>query len=289
MEIFKLPSGRQIAYEFTYKSDPDRPTILLSNPLSAQFSIWDRVVARLHDAGFRVVRYDHPGHGESGVPADLSSTTFDSLASDVHALLAGIGAAGPRLHAWIGDSMGGALGVVFAAAHPGSVGRLVVCDAIACSPANAGVSPDPFAPRVEAARAAGSMDATVEETVGRWLGEWVLADPEEAERVRRLMRTTSVDGFETCIAALRSSTFDLRPLFGRLARCVERVLLVVGGNDADLPAKMAEMRDEVQKGFQAAGRQEKVELRVIPDAGHVPFIDCYDEFIEAVLPVLLVR
>jgi pimeloyl-ACP methyl ester carboxylesterase len=299
METFQLPSGRSISFEFTYKSEPGRPTILLSNSLASQFHFWDDVVAKLHESGFRIIRYDHPGHGQSGVPSDLGSTTFNSLAEDVHALLnsaavkpslVGSGAPSPTaplLHGWIGDSMGAALGIVFSSAHPGLVRNLVVCDTIACSPANAGVSPDPFAARVEAVRSAGSMDAAVEETMGRWFGgDWIAANAGEAGRVRGLMRTTTPDGFETCVAALRSETFDLRPLLPKMAGCVESVLFVVGAKDADLPEKMEGMRAEVQKGFDAEGRRFKVELRVIPNAGHVPFIDGYDDFIKTVLPFL---
>lgn len=299
MEIFQLPSGRNIAFEFTYKSEPSRPTVLLSNSLTSQFGFWDRVVDQLHESGFRIIRYDHPGHGQSGAPSDLSSTTFDSLASDVHALLnspavkphlVGPDSAAqkkPLLHSWVGDSMGAALGVVFASAHPGLVRALVVCDSILCSPVNAGV-PDPFGPRVAAVRDAGnSMDAAVEQTMDRWFGaEWLAANPREADRLRGLMLQTSADGFETCIAALRSASFDLRPLFPRLGACAERVMMVVGEKDADLPEKMAWMRDEVQKGLDEAGKKEKVELRVIPKAGHIPFIDGYDEFMKAVLPFL---
>lgn len=295
MEIFNLPSGRPLSYEFTYKTEPNRPTILLSNSLSSQYALWDHVVSVLHDEGFRVIRYDHPGHGQSGVPSDLSSTTFDSLAEDVYTLLtssdisrwfAGVNRPAtltPSLHAWIGVSMGAALGVAFAVRHPGMIQNLLVCDTIACSPFNAG-APDAFGPRVAAAREAGSMTQAVEETMDRWFGaEWVAANAEEANRVRELMQTTSVDGFETCVAALRSETFDIRPLVGRLAESVEHVRLVVGERDADLPEKMAQMRDQVQKGFDAAGKDEKVELVVIPKAGHVPFIDGFEDYIKAIL------
>lgn len=295
MESYQLPSGRNISYEFTYKSETTRPTILLSGSLASQFAFWDRVVDKLHEAGFRVLRYDHPGHGQSGVPSDLSSTTFDSLAKDVHSLLHESPVAkhlasppnGPTLHAWIGDSMGAALGVVYSSAYPGAIRNLVVCDTITCSPSNAGAPSDPFGPRVAAVRAAGNMHGAVDETMDRWFGQaWIAANPAEADRLRGLMRQTSPDGFETCVAALRSDTFDLRPLLPKLAGSVENVLFVVGEKDADLPVKMAEMRDEVQKGFDGEGKGKKVELKVISNAGHVPFIDGYDEYIQVVLPFL---
>lgn len=288
METFTLPSGRTISYEITYKDTPSRPTVLLSNSLSSQYKFWDHVVEDLHSAGFRVIRYDHPGHGKSGVPSDLQSTTFSSLADDVYGLLHSLGLTSGKtsiLHAWIGVSMGAALGTVFAVAHPGMIRNLVICDTIANSPLLNGN--DPFGPRVEAARKAGSMDQAVEETMQRWFGDqWIKANPDEASRVRSLMQQTTLDGFETCCAALRNKSFDNRPLFRKLAKSVARVKLVVGENDADLPKVMGDMRDEVQKGFDEAGKNEKVELVIIPEAGHVSFVDGYEDFIKAVLPFL---
>ncbi|KAM7199770.1 Alpha/Beta hydrolase protein [Naviculisporaceae sp. PSN 640] len=292
---YTLPSGTTISYHLSHPTDPARPTVLLSNSLSSQFSFWDHIVTQLHALNFRVLRYDHPGHGQSGVPSDLSSTTFDSLAEDVHCLITSpdlapcftgkhspdVKSFTPALHAWIGVSMGAALGIVFATKYPGVVKRLVVCDTISCSPVNAGGA-DAFGPRVKAARESGSMQTAVRETMERWFGtEWIEKNPEEAGRVKSLMGQTTLDGFETCIAALRSNTFDLRPLFGKVGSSVERVLLVVGEKDADLPAQMAKMKEEVQKGS-----AKEVELKVIKEAGHVCFIDGKDEFLKVVLPFL---
>jgi len=295
--FFTLPgSGRKIAYSLSYPTEPSRPTILLSNSLSSQYHFWDHIVDELHSAGFRVLRYDHPGHGDSGVPSDLNSTTLGSLAEDVHALLTSPDLAPaftgkhspnegftPALHAWIGVSMGAALGVVFSTKYPGIVQRLVICDTIACSPKNAGV-PDAFGPRVQAAREHGSMEKAVAETMDRWFGaEWIKANPDEASRLKALMDRTTVDGFETCVAALRSDSFDIRPLFGKVGTSVEKVLLVVGEKDADLPEKMEIMRAEIEKGFPGG---KKIELKVVKNAGHVVFIDGKEEFIQVVLPFL---
>ncbi|CCC10883.1 hypothetical protein SMACR_04114 [Sordaria macrospora] len=292
MAVFSLPSGRTISYELTYSNEPTRPTVLLSNSLSSQYRFWDHIVERLHDAGYRVLRYDHPGHGASGVPDDLSSTTFASLVEDVYALLTSSDVAAafhghhspdaaftPSLHAWIGVSMGAALGVVFSSRYPGVVQKLVICDTISASPKNAGV-PDAFIPRVAAAREHRSMEKAVAETLDRWFGQdWIKANPTEAERVHTLMKQTSVDGFETCIAALRSDSFDIRPLMPGLGNCVQHVLLVVGEKDGDLPEKMKELRDTCPENL-------KAELKVILNAGHVSFVDGREDFLKTVLPFL---
>jgi hypothetical protein len=98
------------------------------------------------------------------------------------------------------------------------------------------------------------------------------------------MRSTTLDGFETCCAALRSPTFDLRPLFTKVGSGVDDALLVVGAKDANLPQTMETMRENIEVGFNTAGKERKILLKVIPDAGHVCYVDGFEKFCQTVLP-----
>ncbi|KAI5857495.1 zearalenone lactonase [Durotheca rogersii] len=273
-----LPSSRIISYGLTpAPSRPDAPIVLLSNSLSAPFTAWDHVVPKLTSQGLSVLRYDQPGHGASTAPADLSSTTFESLADDVRELLRHLSIG--RLHAWIGVSMGAATGMVFAAKYPGIIRKLVVCDTISCSPVNIGAA-DVFAPRIAAAREAGNMDAVTDGTLDRWFGRaWLEANPVEARRMRELMSGTSIDGFETCCAAIQSETFDLRPLAEGAGKGVDEALFIVGEKDANLPETMKPLRERVEQGLRTKDRQATVDFEVIKNAGHVCYVDGYDQFI----------
>ena len=285
--LFTLPSGRAIQYGITEPSSsggPDSPTIILSNSLTSPFTSWDHVVPVLTSKGFRVLRHNQPGHGGSSVPQDLSSTTFDSMAEDVHQLLAHLGIS--KLFAWIGVSMGAATGIVFAARYPGIVSRLIPCDTISCSPVNAGAA-DVFAPRVAAARQAGNMEAIIGGTLERWFGpEWIKENPSEATRMRELMGQTSIDGFETCCAALSNKSFDLHPLLEDAGKGVERALLLVGEKDANLPETMEELRRGIEKGIKSGDSNASVELKVIKDAGHVCYVDGFEQFCKVVTEYL---
>ncbi|KAL1890222.1 hypothetical protein Sste5346_008376 [Sporothrix stenoceras] len=91
-------------------------------------------------------------------------------------------------------------------------------------------------------------------------------------------------GYETCIAALLSPQFDLRPVevAGTVVSSdVERVLVVVGGKDADLPTSMKALADTMRD---ASGKD--VGFHVLPNAGHASFIDGFDVWLEVVLPFL---
>lgn len=275
---FTLPDGRVISYCMT-EAVPGSPTVLLSNSLCSPFRAWDRVVPVLSDAGFGVLRYDQPGHGDSGVPVDLRSTTFDSMADDVAALLAHLGVS--RLHGWVGVSMGASTGVYFAARYPGVVRRLVACDTVSGAPANFGAA-DPFAARVRAMREAGSLDGLLLATLERWFGRaWMHSHPAEAARMRAVLAGTTMDGFETCCAALSNPGYDLWPRLEAAGRGCEEALIVVGEKDADLPTTMR----EIQAGLER-GNGKLVELKVIKGAGHVCFIDGFEEFCDVVVSFL---
>ena len=285
-QSFTLPSGRPMAYTLSPAEDPSDRVVLLSNSLAADSSTWDRVAYVIHDQGFRVLRYDNPGHGQSGVPSEseISSMTFDILADEVYYLLQHLGIT--RLHAWIGNSMGGVKGVYFVARHPGIVNKLVVVDSIASSPAVAGVA-DPFASRVSAAKEAGTLSQDLLNTRKRWFGEdWMAANPDETERIEKSMATTTVPGFEACCRALGSPSFDLRPLYPMIGKGSEEALMVVGENDGDLPSKMQDMQKAIEESLRGHGKKVPVQMEVVKSAGHVPYVDNFEDFCISVIRFL---
>lgn len=150
--FFSLSHNRAIAYELSTASNNGRigPTVVLANSICAPYRAWDRVVPALLAKGFNVLRYDQPGHGESSAHLeDVTRTTFSTLADHTVSPLQHLGIS--RLAAWIGVSMGAVTEAYVAAANPGLIERLVICDTLNCSPRNAGVH-DTLTPRAEAVR-----------------------------------------------------------------------------------------------------------------------------------------
>ncbi|KAF2972392.1 hypothetical protein GQX73_g1103 [Xylaria multiplex] len=256
----------------------DAPPILLSNPLGTTLAVWDHVVPQLLAMGFNVLRYDHPGHGESDVPQDLSSTTFESLADDVHHLLRHLSV--PILFAWIGVSLGAATSIVFTMKYPRMVENLIVCDTISCSPINEGAV-DYFQPRLDAIRKAGNLDAYIGETLNRWFGRpWLDANPNEEIRMRDLMHDVSVAGIVTCCSALRSQSFDLRGWASAAGGHVNHAQLLIGQKDTALRQSMEELRRDIEGGLRnkTGDNYQVVFLEDVENAGHVCFIDGLDSF-----------
>ncbi|CAK7245880.1 MAG: hypothetical protein STHCBS139747_007485 [Sporothrix thermara] len=277
--IFVLSGGRRLQYTLAYPDEPQRPTVVLSSPLATTAAVWDDVVNVLHKKGLRALTYDHPGHGGSSAPDDLQSNTLQTMAEDVFELLQSLSL--NTIHAWIGCSLGAATGTVFSERHPGVLDRLVICDTVSGSPANMG-TPDVFTPRVRALRDGQStLEEGLAQTRERWLGKDYLAShPEQAAWLTQLMSETTMDGFETCIAALLSPGFDLREIAPKIG--VDKVLVVVGEKDADLPTTMKALADQIYDGGKRA-----VGFHVLQNAGHTSFIDGFDSWCEVVLPFLL--
>ena len=61
------------------------PIVMLSNSLSSRLSMWEGQVPALLAAGFRVLRYDTRGHGQSSAPAGPYSIAM--LADDALAVM----------------------------------------------------------------------------------------------------------------------------------------------------------------------------------------------------------
>ncbi|KAF7558072.1 hypothetical protein G7046_g5875 [Stylonectria norvegica] len=275
----KLPDSRILSYALD-TAPPNAPIVLLANSLCAPYPAWDRVVSVLNKSGFRTLRYDQPGHGISSAPKALD-TTFDSMADDIHHLLKTLEI--PKLHSWVGVSIGAAGGIYFSAKYPNVIRKLAICDTISSSPVNAGQD-NPFGPRVAAAREGGDMVSTTQAILEQWFGKaWLEANPEETLRMRKVMLTTTVDGFETCCHAIRSKEFDLRPLFVKVGAGVDDALCVVGEKDANLPQTMEDMRAQIEAGFKAAGKDKKINLAIIENAGHVCYVDGFEQFCDSVI------
>lgn len=80
-----------------------RPVVLIHGwPLSG--ASWSDLTPALQEAGYRVIAYDRRGFGQSGKPGEASSYDYDTLTSDLDALMTGLDLRDASL---VGFSMGG--------------------------------------------------------------------------------------------------------------------------------------------------------------------------------------
>ena len=105
------------------------PIVMLSNSLSSRLSMWEGQVPALLAAGFRVLRYDTRGHGQSSAPAGPYSIA--TLAEDALAVMDA--AQAERVH-FCGLSLGGMTGQWLGTHHAGRLHTLTLCATAAMPP-----------------------------------------------------------------------------------------------------------------------------------------------------------
>ena len=221
------------------------PAVLLAGSIGTDLGMWDAQVPALAER-FRVIAVDLRGHGES--PIVPGPATMADLAGDVLALADRFGA---DRFGYVGLSLGGAVGQVLAAEHPDRLAALVLC----CTSARFADAAAAWRERAATVRAQGTS-WLVEPSAGRWFAPG-FADrrPEEAYRLLEMITSTPAEGYAAACDAL--STFDARPLLGRISA---PTLVLAGAED---PATPPEMLAEIAEAIPGAA------LHVVPDASHL--------------------
>ena len=171
---------------------PDRaPVLVLSNSLGTTQELWERQLPDLVEH-FRVLTYDHPGHGASELPE--RPWTVESLARGLLGLIDELELDRVSL---CGVSLGGMVGMALALEAPERIDRLV----LSCTSAYLG-PPEGWWERAQTVRREG-MDAIADLVVSRWFTpELAAEEPETVARFRALLTATPPEGYARCCEAV---------------------------------------------------------------------------------------
>jgi len=240
-----------------YRLDgPDAADVLvLANSLGTTQELWTRQLPALTKR-FRVLTYEHPGHGRSPLPeqpATVEAFTLDLLDElDLDRV------------SFCGVSLGGMVGMALALHAPERVERVV----LSCTSAYLG-PPEGWHDRAHVVRAEG-MDAIADTVVGRWFTTQASDDePELVGRFRSILVSTPPEGYARCCEAI--ADWDARE---RIADIAAPVLVVAGADDPATPLEHAEL---------IASRIPGARLRVLERAAHLANVERAEAFTEAVL------
>jgi 3-oxoadipate enol-lactonase len=210
---------KPVEVHYTIEGPHDAPVLVLSGSVGSSVDMWLPQREAL-SGEYRVISYDHRGHGKSPVPPGPYSVA--ELAADVLALLDRL--AVEKAH-FCGLSMGGAVGMWLARYQPHRLDQLV----LACTSAYFG-SPEMWADRIEVARTNG-MDWIADFSLPRWLTQgFVDENPEIAERIRTMLANTSLDGYASACAALGDWDFA-----DKLPDVPTPTLIIAGSEDPSTP------------------------------------------------------
>ena len=224
------------------------PVLVLGSSVGSTRTMWEPQVAALSPT-FRVVRYDHRGHGASRPAAPPTSVA--DLGGDVVALLDHLGVARASLG---GLSLGGMVAMWVAAHHPDRVDRLaLVCTAALLRPRELWLD------RAAAVREAG-MAAITDAVLARWFTpRWAAQHPDVVARLRAEFEAVDADAYAGCCEAI--ADMDLRE---DLRAVRAPTLVLAGGDDPATPPALAQ---------EIASRVAGARVEVVPEAAHLGSVE----------------
>ena len=234
------------------------PALVLANSLGTGQHLWSRQLPELTER-FRVVTYDHPGHGASELPEE--PFTVEAFA---HGLLGLLDELALERVSFCGTSLGGMVGMALALQAPERIERLVV----SCTSAYLG-GPDRWEERARIVRYEG-MQAIADSVVVRWFTPGLAREqPETVARFRAMLVETPPEGYARCCEAL--AAWDARE---RISSILAPTLVIAGADDPATPLEHAEL---------LASRIPGARLLVLERAAHLANVERVEEFTKAVL------
>jgi 3-oxoadipate enol-lactonase len=227
---------------------PGAPVLVLGGSLGTTLQMWRPLLDQFGDR-YRVVRYDHRGHG--GSPAPPGPYTVEELGRDVLALLDSLDLDSVL---YCGLSLGGMVGMWLGAHAPHRVRRLaLLCTAAYLPPAEGWLT------RAAQVRAAGTS-SIAEQVVARWFtAPFLTGRPDEVASYRTMLGGVSAEGYAGCCEAI--AKMDLRPVLPRIAA---PTLVVAGLADPAIPPLFGE---------EIAGLLPGARFQIVDRAAHLASVE----------------
>jgi 3-oxoadipate enol-lactonase/4-carboxymuconolactone decarboxylase len=237
---------------------PDAPVVVLGSSIGTSSAMWAPQVPAL-SRRFRVLRYDHRGHGRS--PAPPGPYELADLGRDVLALLDRLGL--DRV-AYGGLSLGGMVGMWLAIHAPERINSLILC----CTSPYVG-PPDRWVERIELVQTKGT-GALVDAMTARYFtpATRAAAPPMVAEFQQGLI-DASDEGYAGCCAAIAG--MDLRE---QISAITAPTLVLCGAQDEATPIAMAMTIHEAIADSQ---------LVVLPSSAHLATMEQPERATAAIL------
>jgi pimeloyl-ACP methyl ester carboxylesterase len=242
------PDGCRLAYD---DLGDGQPAILFLHGIMMDRSVFAAQIEAFA-ASRRVVAVDLRGHGASDKPAE--GYTFEQYVADLKFMIDALDLSRPVIAGW---SMGGALAMAFAAAHPGVAGKLVLIGTTPCLVQR----PDwPHAVPAEAAQQLGQALATDYAGAAAAFRQMMFPETDAAPasaHALRVMQQSAPHATSNCMQNIGGA--DLRSLLGAIR---DPVHAICGERDAVCPPDASRYIARTTGGS----------LSLIPEAGHCAFM-----------------
>ena len=281
--------GEQLsmAYMDVPPAQPNGRTVVLLHGRNFPSSYWAPVIKMLSEAGFRVVVPDQIGFGKSSKPT--GELHFDNLARNTIALLDHLKIDKAE---FIAHSLGGMLGVRIARAYPDRVAHLVLTAPIGLEDYRLYVPPTPTEKIIQ------TEDKLTADGYRKQLQtNYAIKLPAEAITPfidARFNIKGSPDYPRWLRAFVSSGQMIYRePVAHEIALITEPTLFIMGADDHNAPGRpnapealRAKMGENAELAKALAAQMPNARAEVIPDTGHLVFLEAPEKYRELVLGFL---
>lgn len=291
VRFYEFQNQRQavrMAYIDAIPGQPNGLAVLLLHGKNFSAGYWTTTITALNGAGFRVIAPDQIGFGKSSKPPGYQYS-FATLAANTRALLSSLGV---QTSAVIGHSMGGMLAIRYALQFPEHAPKLALVNPIGLE---------------------NYAEYIPYRTVDEWYRQELQLTPEKIRAYQRKAYyggdwkpeydalLTLQAGFTkhpeySRVAWASALTYDMiltQPVVYELSRLRSDTLLIIGladrtavGRDLAPEAVAARMGNFQKLGRAARAAIPKAKLVEIPRAGHLPQVQAFEIYSQALLQFL---
>jgi pimeloyl-ACP methyl ester carboxylesterase len=285
-------NGEQVrmAYMDVASPQPNGRTVVLLHGRNFPSSYWAPVIKTLTDAGYRVVVPDQIGFGKSSKPQE--DLHFDTLARNTVALLDHLQIAKADI---VAHSLGGMLAVRIARAYPDRINHLVLTAPIGLEDYRFYVPPTPTEKIIE------TEDKLTADGYRKQLetNYSLKLPPDQVTPFidARFNIKGSAEYPRWLRAFVASAQLIYRePVVHEIPLITQPTLFVMGANDHNAPGKAnapealrPKMGDNAELATALAAKMQNGRAEVIPDTGHLVFLEAPAKYNELVLGFLASR
>ncbi|MGY4596224.1 pimeloyl-ACP methyl ester carboxylesterase [Bradyrhizobium sp. GM22.5] len=281
--------GEQLsmAYMDVPPAQPNGRTVVLLHGRNFPSSYWAPVIKMLSEAGFRVVVPDQIGFGKSSKP--IGELHFDNLARNTIALLDYLKIDKAEI---VAHSLGGMLGVRIARAFPDRVAHLVLTAPIGLEDYRLYVPPTPTEKIIE------TEDKLTADGYRKQLQtNYAIKLPPDAITpfIDARFNIKGSPDYPRWLGAFVSSGQMIyrEPVAHKIALITEPTLFIMGADDHNAPGRLsapealrAKMGENAELAKALAAKMPNARAEVIPDTGHLVFLEAPEKYRELVLGFL---
>ena len=288
LEIKAQQATYTMAYMYVKAENPNGKTVVLLHGKNFNGAYWETTIEALEKEGFDVLVPDQIGFGKSSKP-DYFQYSFQQLAENTKNLIENLQIESTTI---LGHSMGGMLATRFALMYPEMTEKLVLVNPIGLEDWKLTIPYQSVNDWYEQELKKDYESIKNYQKENYYAGDW----NEDYAKWAKLLAGWTLNEDYPIIAWNAALTYDMiltQPVVYEFEELEVPTLLIIGTRDRTALGKnlvskevKATMGLYDELGKQTAKKIPNSELVEIPDTGHLPHIEAFDEYINALLPYL---